>query len=378
MFGSRVHLFTLFGFPVSIDPSWFILALLITWSLAAGYFPAMYPGMDGGTYWIMGISGALLLFISIVFHEFAHSLVGRYYGMPMGGITLFLFGGLAEMGDEPPRPLAEFLVAIAGPAASLVVVAVCLGLTSLGLLYAWPIPLIGVLFYLAIINGLLILFNLLPAFPLDGGRVLRSILWSIKHDLTWATKVTSKIGEWFGVALIILGVLSFFGGNFIGGFWWVLLGLFLRGAAKASWQQLLVRQGLQGETVRRFMHPNPITVPGSISLKELVENFFYKYDLKMYPVVENGRLIGCIQVNQVKRFSPKEWERHPVEEVAKPCTLENTVNPDTDAMEALTAINNSRTNQLMVVEGDRLIGVLSLKDLLRFLTVKTELGERPA
>ena len=189
MFGKRITLFRLLGFEVKIDASWLIIAVLITWSLARAVFPAYFEGLSGATYILMGIVGALGLFSSIVVHEFSHSLVARRFGLSMKGITLFIFGGVAEMEEEPPTAKAEFFMAIAGPAASVVLGGVLLGITVLGTRYGWPNPVIGVLSYLWTINLVLAAFNLLPAFPLDGGRVLRSALWGFTGRLAWATRI---------------------------------------------------------------------------------------------------------------------------------------------------------------------------------------------
>lgn len=232
MFNNSFKIFKLLGFEVKIDISWIVIAFLVAWSLSTGLFPFEYKGLTAGTYWIMGIAGALGLFVSIIVHEFTHSLIARKNGIPMKGITLFIFGGVAEMGDEPPGPGAEFRMAIVGPIASAVLSLIFYFIY--GAMGDKSRPYAGVIGYLAMINGVLAVFNMLPAFPLDGGRVLRSILWKIKNNLDWATKVSSAIGSGFGMLLIILGVISFIRGNFIGGMWWFLIGLFLRNAAKSS------------------------------------------------------------------------------------------------------------------------------------------------
>ena len=199
MFGHRMKLFKLLGFEVRIDASWIVIAVLVTWSLAKGAFPSWYPNLTPATYWIMGVVGALGLFVSIVAHEFCHSLVARKFGMPMKGITLFIFGGVAEMGDEPPTAKAEFMMAIAGPLSSLAIGGCCYLIYLLGLQSQWPTPVNAVNYYLFYINVILAAFNLLPAFPLDGGRVLRSILWGAKGNMRWATRVSSSIGSAFGL-----------------------------------------------------------------------------------------------------------------------------------------------------------------------------------
>lgn len=376
MFGKQMKLFKLLGFEVKIDASWLVIAVLVTWSLAKGAFPYWYPNLSPLTYWTMGVVGALGLFISIVAHEFCHSLVARKFGMPMKGITLFIFGGVAEMGDEPPTAKAEFMMAIVGPLSSVVIG----GLSYLVYLYGesagWNAPVNGVIHYIAYINVILAAFNLLPAFPLDGGRVLRSILWGAKGNLRWATRVSSAIGAAFGLGLIFLGVLQFIRGNLIGGVWMFFIGMFLRNAAQMSYQQLLVRKALEGEPVSRFMNANPVTVQDSITVAHLVEDYIYKYHYKMFPVMAADKLVGSITTRQVKEIPREEWDRETIREAASPCSAENTISPSTDAIKALAMMNQTGVSRLLVVDNGRLVGLVTLKDLLDFFSLKVELEEK--
>jgi len=371
MFGKRFKLFRLFGFEVRIDLSWLVLGFLITWSLAQGIFPFHYKNLSEATYWWMGIAGAVGLFASIVFHELCHSLVAKRFGLPMRGITLFIFGGVAEMEDEPPSAKAEFLMAIAGPLSS-ILLGLVLYAVNRGTL---PAPVYGVVRYLAVINLALAVFNLLPAYPLDGGRVLRSILWRWKKNLRWATRIASQIGSGFGLALVFFGVFSVLLGNIIGGIWQVMIGLFLRGAAQSSYQQVLIRKALEGEKVGHFMKKEPVTAPPSISLQDLVEDYIYTYHHKMYPVVHGNTLVGCVTTRQVKDIPRGEWGRRTVGEIASGCSPENTVGPDIDAIKALGIMSRTGNSRLMVVENGRLIGVITLKDIMGFLSVRLDLGD---
>ncbi|MDY6844573.1 MAG: site-2 protease family protein, partial [Thermodesulfobacteriota bacterium] len=321
MFVKRIKIFTLLGFDVYIDLSWIIIAVLIIWSLSKGFFPFYYKGLSSGDYWIMGIAGALGLFLSIIFHELSHSLVSRRYGIPMKGITLFIFGGVAEMSDEPPSAQAEFMMAIAGPISSIIIGLVFWGLSSFAA--GWYKPASIVFQYVFYINILLAVFNLIPAFPLDGGRVLRSILWGLKQNLRWATRISSTIGIAFGVFLIIVGVIHILNGSFISGMWWALIGIFLHGAAKNAYQQLITRRALEGERVKRFMKKDPVVISPSLSVHTLVEEYIYKYHYKMFPIVESERLIGCVSTRQVKEIPKEEWERKTVREIAVQCSSEN-------------------------------------------------------
>jgi Zn-dependent protease/CBS domain-containing protein len=322
--------------------------------------------------------GALALFASVVVHELAHAKAAQRFGLQIRGITLFIFGGVAEMTDEPPTPKSEFVVAIAGPLASIGLGLLFAAVAAVGSRLDWAISALGVLQYLAWINFIVVLFNLVPAFPLDGGRVLRSALWKWKNDLRWATRVTSTIGSGFGVVLIALGVLSFINGNLIGGLWWFLIGMFLRSAAQMSYRQLVVRQLLEGEPVLRFMHADPDTVPRSASISELVEDHVYRYHHKMFPVVENGHLIGCVSTRDIREVPREEWDSRTVGEVMETCSPENTVPPKADAMRTLSKMNRTGRSRLLVVENDELKGVITLKDLTRFISLKLDIEEQEA
>lgn len=373
MFGKRITLFKLFGFAVRIDISWLIIALLITWTLAKGSFPHYYKGFPQLTYWLMGILGALGLFFSIIFHELSHSLVARRFGLQMKGITLFIFGGVAEMTEEPPSPKAEFFMAIAGPLSSIFLGIVFFITRFIGEGMGLHRPVLGVITYLALINLILAGFNLLPAFPLDGGRALRSVLWGLKDNIRWATRIATSIGSGFGIMLIVFGAFSVFMGNLIGGIWWLLIGMFMRGASQMSYKQLILRSALEGEKVRRFMSTDVEKVPSSLSVEDLVEDYIYKHHFKMFPVVDNGKLIGCVNLKQVKEIPREEWNRHKISEIIEVCSSENTIGSEEDALKALTVMKENNTSRLMVVEDDKLVGLIALKDMLEFLSLKIDL-----
>lgn len=374
MFTKRLKLFNLLGFPIYVDLSWFIVVVLITWSLATGTFPYFVEGQSPTVYWWMGLAGAIGLFISILAHELGHSVVARQFDLPMRGITLFIFGGVAEMTKEPPSAKAEFFVAIAGPIVSVFIAAACF-VTGFVTGNALPPPVLGVIWYLGWINGVLVAFNLIPAFPLDGGRVLRSILWHVKGSLRWSTRVTSAIGSAFGLFLILLGALSFISGNIIGGMWQFLIGTFLRNAAQMSYQQVLIRQALEGEPIARFMNANVVTVPPSATVHEFVDDYIYRHHHKMYPVTDNGHLLGCVTMRDVHEVPRDEWDRTTVAEILHPCDNGNAISPHTDAMQALSNMNRTKASRLMVVRDGRLEGMLSLKDLLNFISLKVELED---
>lgn len=375
MFSKPVTLFHIFGFEVKIDWSWLILGALIVWSLARGLFPAWYKGLAPAAYWIMGVAGAAGLFLSIVFHELWHSLVARRYGLDMRGITLFLFGGVAEMGGEPPSPKAEFTLAAAGPVSSVVLASVFLAAARL-LTGRGPLtPVTGVLNYLGYLNFVLAAFNLIPAFPLDGGRVLRAVLWGHWNDLRRATRTASAVGGFFGAGLMVLGALQFLMGRSIGGLWTLVIGMFVRGAARSSYRQLLFRRALEGTAVRKFMVPDPVTVPPSATLSDLVEDYIYKYHFKMYPVVESGVLIGCVTLDQIKGVSPEERAGRRVGDLARQCSPGTMIGPDEDVLKALALMQKTGRSRLVVAEGGKLAGVIALKDIMGYIALKLDLEE---
>ncbi len=373
MFGRRFHLFDLFGFPVRADMSWFVVAVLLAWSYATLFLPPQYPDLAVSTLWAMAITLTLGLFASVILHEVAHALAARHYQLPIKGITLFIFGGVAEMSDEPPHPRAEFVVAVAGPLASLAIGAAMGAAWLLGSGAGLAPPARAVAGYLSAMNFLLALFNMIPAFPLDGGRVLRSILWDWQKSLTRATRITSAIGSAFGIALIVLGGILFLEQAFVAGVWMVLIGFFLRNAARMSYRQVLLRRVLEGEPVSRFMHLHPVAVPRAISVQDLVQEFVLRHHHKMYPVVDGDRLVGCVTTLRIKGLPREEWPRQTVGSITESCDPDNTVSPETDAMTALAKMSHNRSARLIVAEGDRLVGILSLKDLLKFFSLKTEL-----
>ena len=373
MFGRSVELFKLFGFSVRIDASWILIAILIVWSLASGFFPHYYPDLSTGTYWWMGFLGALGLFVSIVLHEFAHSWVARQRGMNMRGITLFVFGGVAHMDEEPPSPGTEFWMAIAGPIASVLIAAAAFGLWQLSLRAGWPTPVGAVFWYLGFINTVLVVFNLVPAFPLDGGRILRSLLWQTTGSLRKATRVSSMIGSAFGLLLIALGVLQFIAGNFIGGMWWFLLGMFLYSAASMSYEQVLIRRALESEPIRRFVQPDVRTVPPSTSVQQFVDDYVYRYHFRLFPVVQDGQLMGCVKTGRVKELPRDEWADRQVSEIIEPCSDQNTIEPQADALKALAKMRRQGNSRLMVVDNGHLEGIISLRDMMHLISVKIDL-----
>jgi Zn-dependent protease/CBS domain-containing protein len=373
MSGRSITLFELLGFKVRVDFSWLFLAVLVTWSLALGVFPLWYEGLSSATYWSMAVVGMLGLVFSLVFHELSHSVVARRYGLPIKGITLFIFGGVAEMTEEPRSAKVEFWMAIAGPLASFALAIAFWLLAGLGVGLTLGVPVVAVLEYLALINLLLGAFNLIPAFPMDGGRVLRAALWHWRGDFRGATRIAANAGKTFGLMLMALGVLSVVTGNFIGGMWWFLIGLFVRGAAASSYQQMLSRSLFAGEPVRRFMTHDTVAVPPDLSLDRFVEDYVYEHHHDLFPVVSGQRLLGCITVRQVKSEPREKWPYLTVGKLMVPSTEENTVDPGMDAIEAMALMNRTGSSRLIVAIGDRLVGIVVLKDMLELFNLKMDL-----
>jgi Zn-dependent protease/CBS domain-containing protein len=389
MFGARWRLFRLLGIPIYVDAGWLIILALVTLSLARGFpellnlfFPGMAHTFSWYEYGLMGLVTALAFFACIVLHELGHAVVARSRGMPISGITLFLFGGVAEIGDEPPSAATEFLMAIAGPVVSVFLAVAFTLLTWFGARAGWPHVLLIILGSLAFINAFVLLFNLVPAFPLDGGRVLRSILWGASGNLRQATYWASLAGRGFAWLLIAWGVFQALMGNVMGGIWLFLIGLFLNSAARGSYQQVLLRQGLQGEPVRRFMNPEPIAVPPGLDLRTWVEDYVYQHHRKAFPVVSNGRLVGLVTTRALADIPRAEWGVHRVDEVMTRDLQAVSIPPDADALQALAKMQRTGLSRLLVTEGDRLLGIISVKDLMRFLSLKLELegeeGPSPA
>lgn len=380
MFGRPLKLFTLLGFDIKVDASWVFLAALVTWSLGTQYFPQVYEGFDERTYWAMGAAGAFGLFGSIIFHELAHSVVARAFGMRIKGITLFIFGGVAELEDEPPSAVAEFLVAIAGPLSSLFLAWAAFRIVDISnpgdeAIATPPLAVIG---YLGLINLILAIFNMLPAFPLDGGRAFRAVLWWFTGNMQRATLTAARVGSFFGMLFIVLGGYSaLFAGNVVGGMWWVLIGLFLRGAAGAARVTEITRRYMQGEPVARFMVRDPIAVPLDLDLQSVVDNYIYRHFHDVYPVTDNeGVAFGVLHTKTVNRMAQQELSQTRVRDVMEPLGAENMIAPNFDAIRAINLMNRTGNARLLVVDHGHLVGIVTLRDMLRLLELKMDLDPR--
>lgn len=378
MFWRRWQLFRLLGIPIRIDASWLIILALLTWTVALQFQPDL-PGMAPPLLWLLALVTALGFFLCILLHELGHAVTARKLDIPINGITLFVFGGVAEMEGEPPTPLREFLMAIAGPVVTVVLAVLFGSLWLTGTFFHWAKSIQLVCQYLFSINVLVLAFNMVPAFPLDGGRVLRSILWGATGNLRRATRGASLVGQLFAFFLIAVGLLSLFRGDFVGGIWMGLIGLFLNNAARAGYTSALLREALTGEPVSRFMTRDPIAAPPWINLREWVEDYVYRYHRKMFPVVGEERLQGVISTQALAEFPREQWSEHTVAEAMHRDLDALSITPQTDAMHALARMQSTGASRLLVVEDGHLVGIVSLKDLLRFFHLKLELesGDGP-
>jgi Zn-dependent protease len=351
------------GIPFGVHYTWIFVAALLSWSLAMGYFPANYPGWSVTTYWTAGIIAAFSLFASVLIHEFGHSLVAKSRGVRVERITLFIFGGVAQMKEEAERPSDDFLISIAGPLTSFALAAVFwLGT----FVFPAATPASAVLAYLAFINLLLGAFNLVPGFPLDGGRVLRSIIWGVTGSLRRATQVASYIGQGFGFLMLLWGVVRLLGGDTIGGLWIAVIGLFLSSAASASRQAQEVKEQLKGIRVADVMNPYPTIVSSDTSLQEFIYLYVLRQGRRALLVVDDNRLLGLVSITDAKEVAQPEW---PTTTVGQVMTREplKSVAPNTGLDTAMQRLVDGDINQLPVVEEGRVVGIVSRGDILRVL-----------
>ncbi len=378
MLGRSLTLFTLFGIDIRINLGWAMIAGLIAWSLAIGVFPELYRGLEPSAYWWMALSAVTGLAVSIIAHELAHSLVARRFGTPVSSITLFLFGGIAALEEEPDNPRAEFLIAMAGPAMSASLALVFHGLAgALALPDGTPSSAAAVFDYLALLNMILAVFNLVPAFPMDGGRALRAGIWALRGNYREATQVASDAGKMFGLVFMALGLIAILFGNFAGGMWWILIGGFIRAAAVGAWTTVATEAALEDITVGQLMTPDPAVVASDKPIDRLVDEDILGRGHDLFPVVDGRRLAGSIAVKQVQAVPRNAWPDTPVAQAMVPLVAGATITANAPAMEALRRMQEDRLSRLMVVDADgNLVGMLALKDLLAWIQTRLALAER--
>jgi Zn-dependent protease/CBS domain-containing protein len=360
------------GIDIDIHVSWIIILVLLTVSLATGWFPQLYPGWSSATYWGVGLISSLLLFVSVLLHELAHSLVARRRGLPVKNITLFIFGGVSNIEQEPKSPGVEFQVAIVGPLTSLLIGAVCFLL--LLPLRGTKSPLEGILFYLAVTNLLLGVFNLIPGFPLDGGRVLRSIVWKITGSLTKATRVASIAGQVIAYLFILWGIWQLFSGDVLNGIWIGFIGWFLLSAAQSANTQVMLQSALRGVTVGEVMNPTPQPVPATISLQQLIDDSFLPHGLRCALVMEGDRLAGLITLSDIRHVPREQWGYTSVGQAMIPVERLHVVSPQQSLNDVLPLMAGRDVNQLPVVQNGIPVGIVSRDAIMRYLEVRRSLG----
>ena len=366
MLTKSVRLFSIFGFRISLDASWIFLAALIVWSLATGYFPDVLPGASPALYYAAAVVAALGMFASIVYHELAHALVARYYQIRIAGITLFIFGGVAELADEPPTAKSEFLVAIAGPISS-ILLAGLLYIVSVYLPYGTPGEVFAILSYLTLINIVLAVFNLMPAFPLDGGRMLRAGLWWYRGNLTWATRIASYLGAALGIALMAFGAYNASQDATVGGMWQILIGFFIFSAARNERRQTEVMESLHGISVGQLMRSAPPTVPGSTPVDQITaRNSTADGRDVLIPVTDDDRMVGLVKLSALEKIPP-EQRSVPIRDQASPLTEAEKVSPGQSAIAALRQLGRARGNQAFVLQDGRIAGWIRARDIFAFM-----------
>lgn len=371
-----------FGVQIGIHYTWLLAFFFITWSLSQFFFRQLFPGWGSVTYWLVGAGAALLLFICVLIHELSHTLVAIRRGMKVSSIVLFIFGGVSNLEGEPEKAGTEFVMAIAGPVSSLV-----LGGIFYGLAYALNAsgdnssPLFAIMYYLAFVNVALAIFNIVPGFPLDGGRVLRSIIWGATKNLRTATTIAGNIGRLFGWALIAIGILNIFGQNVwifgagLSGLWLVFIGWFLTSAADSAMRDQSLQQELAGVRVKDVMDRAPECVSPAAPVESIVHEAFIQRGRRALPVCNETGLLGIVTLADVKRLPQDRWVNTPVQEIMTRSPL-LSVNENDDLNSALRILAQNGLNQIPVMGDGHLAGLLSRADVIRFLQTRQELGIR--
>ena len=361
----------IFGIDIKVDSSWLIIFILLSWVLSVTYFPQKFQDWPRPLYWFIGIITCLLLFASVLIHELAHSLVALKQGEKVRSITLFLLGGVAQITEEPKKPLREFTMALVGPIASLSVAFLFLIFSFI--LRGISEPLQASASYLATINTVLALFNLFPGFPMDGGRVLRSIIWKVTGNLKKATQIASRIGQGFAFFLIFVGILQIFRANLFG-LWLIFIGWFLHSAAVRGYHQVIVEAMLKGVRAEDLMTKNFETVTTGLSVQSLVDDYILKKRERVFLVSDQGSLKGIVCLEDVKSTPSEKWSMTKVGEIMTPKEKLEAVSPDTDGSQILNRITIKDIHQIPVMEGEKIAGIICRSDILRFIQLRSELG----
>ncbi len=375
-----IRLGKIFGFEISLDYSWFIIFALIIFVLSFAVFPQLIPGLSSAAYIAIGVIVSILFFGSVLFHELMHSLVARRYGITIAGIRLMIFGGVSQISAEPPTPGIEFKMAIVGPLSSIVLGGVFLGIYFAGRQLGFS-PFINVAaFYLGYINVLLGVFNLLPGFPLDGGRVFRSIVWYFTGNLRRATGIAAGIGKGIAYIMIFFGIAGIFTGS-LSLIWFALIGWFLLRAAEAEYQEVVYHEALKGVKVGQVMTPNPTTVDPDITVGDAVRDYFLKHDWVAYPVVKNEETKGIITLKSIQNLPRASWGSTRVGDIMHPVSANIVTNPDVEVFDILPKLVTMAEGRMLVIKDELLVGILTGTDVNRAIIRRLHLGEevgRPA
>ena len=372
IFGGRpnVTLGRILGIPIFLDYSWFLIVALLTWLLSASYFPGEYKNWSPITYWLTGAASTLLLFASVLLHELGHSVVAIHFKIPVRSITLFIFGGVARIGAEPPSARAEFLIAIAGPVTSFLLAIAC---TVIQPALVTVEPLLAMAAYLAFLNFALAVFNLIPGYPLDGGRVFRSLVWVLTKDMRRATVIAGNVGRLFGFLFILFGVWRVLSGD-LGGLWIAFIGWFLENAASAQVSQAVSRRLLEGHFVSQAMSTQCATVSASASLQDVVDDHVLGTGKRCFLVNRGADTVGLMTIHRIKAVDRSQWSSTTAAETMLPLDeLRRTV-PTAELWAALQDMDRDGVNQLPVMTDHRVVGMLSREDVLSYLRTAQEIG----
>ncbi len=368
---ASVRLGRVWGIPIGLHRTWFLIFGLLTWSLAMGYFPDEYPALSPAAHWFLGGLTSLLFFGSVLVHELGHSLIALRNNIPVRRITLFIFGGVAQIEKEPSSPGVEFRIAIAGPLASL---ALALIFGAVYLLNQSIPNLAAPSIYLARINFLLAAFNMIPGFPLDGGRILRALVWRFTGSFQRATRVAGSTGQLVALGFIGLGVFTIFDGAVFDGLWLAFIGWFLQNAAANSMAASTVQQSLRGINVGQVMSRECTLVPSLLPLSQLVEERVLTGAERCFFVSDNGHLRGLLTLREITAVPQRKWGFTTTEQVMEPFERLARVAPDTELIEALQMMDSANVNQLPVVAEGNVLGTLSREQVLRYIRLRAELG----
>jgi Zn-dependent protease len=372
---SQIKLGRISGIEIGLHYSWLIIALLISFSLAA-HFHSVRPDWSAGITWIASIFTSIFFFITLLLHELAHSIVAKSRGLRVRAITLFALGGVSQIESEAPNARSEFWIAIVGPLSSLVIGGVLLGLARLsGAGTTAPSnPVDAVLLWLGYINLALAAFNIIPGYPLDGGRVLRAILWWITHNADRATRLASQVGQVVAFLFILYGVFRFFVGANVGGLWIAFIGWFLLDAARSSYMQVSIAAGLRDRHVADIMERDCPAVPGYLSVRDFVDVHLLHNNSACFVVMQNSEPAGLVTANEARKVGREQWEQTSLQSIMRPLNSLPAVTPEMPVLKAMEVMTRENVNELAVVSNGHFEGIFSRLQVLRFLHIYSGLG----